>query len=181
MQTSYGINMGRYIAGQLDDLRSSVIESYIADVAMGFGLGVMTGALVPGGTYASGFIPGSIGGGFRQGSVKLPTAGGQTFAGFTVNQHNEQTYPFTNSSGAYAANDIVNVCRRGLVVVVVAANVTVAITDTVYIVCSGATAGQVTNSSGNSAIAATASVFKETMNTASASATGLCLVEINMP
>jgi len=180
MQTSYGINMGRYIAGQLDDLRSSVIESYIADVAMGFGLGVMT-SVVPGGTYAAGFIPGPIGGGFRQGSVKLPTAGGQTFAGFTVNQHNEQTYPFTASSAAYAANDIVNVCRRGLVVVTVAANVTAAITDTVYIVCSGATAGQITNSSGSSAIAATNSVFKETMNTASASATGLCLVEINMP
>jgi hypothetical protein len=181
MQTSYGINMGRYIAGQLDDLRTSVIESCIADVAMGFGLGVMVGALIPGGTYAAGFIPGPIGGGFRPGSVKLPTAGGQTFAGFTVNQHTEQTYPFVASSGQYAINDIVNVCRRGLVVVQVAANVTCAITDTVYIVSSGATAGQITNSSASSAIAATGAVFRETMSTASASATGLCLVEINLP
>jgi hypothetical protein len=154
MQTSYDINMGAGIAGQLADLRDNVVESFVADVKVQFGIGVVQGA--------------------KANSCKIPTAGGQTYLGVALQQHTEQSYPFTAASGSYAANDVVNVCRRGLVRVQTAGAVTNG--NTAYIVATGGdgVAGLFIDSSASSAIAA--GTFRETTTAA-----GTALVELNLP
>lgn len=176
MQTSYTINMGRYIAGMILDIKPIVVNSMIADVAISFGYGVVNGAKVPGGSYASGVIPGKVSGGFAPASCKLPTAGGQVFAGIALQQHTEQAYPFTASSAGYAINDLVNVGRRGVFIAVVTAGTTIVAGETAYLVNN---TGLWINSSGSSAIV-TGGIFTESV-AADGSNTTLAPVELNLP
>ena len=109
-QLSYDINMGKAIAGMLSDLLPSVEESRVADVAIGFGVGVVKGAK----TYSAG----------SPGSCKLPTASycsTDTLVGIAVHKHVEHGYPFSATDGTYAANDMVRVLRRGRIWVQVSA------------------------------------------------------------
>jgi hypothetical protein len=103
-QKSYDLYAARALAGMLADLVPSSEISRVADVAIGFGIGVVKGAKV-----ASNFSPGSC---------KLPTASdcsSDTLVGIAVHKHAEQGYPFTTPNAAYAANDVVRVLRKGRV------------------------------------------------------------------
>lgn len=176
MQTSYTLNMGRHIAGMIGDIRPLVVSSMIADVAISFGFGLVAGAVVPGGSYAAGVIPGKVGGGFSPASCKLPTAGGQAFVGIALQQHTEQSYPFSASSAGYAINDIVNVGRRGVFVAVVTPGTAITAGETAYLVNN---TGKWINNSGSSAIV-TGGIFKESVAADGANDT-LALVELNLP
>ena len=152
MQTSYNILMATNIAGQIADLRTAVVESPVADTTIAFGMPLCLGVAAN--------------------SVKLAASTGDVVRGIAAQQHNEQSYPFTTPSGTYAANDVVNNVRRGLIYVQTAK--AVAADAPAYIDVAGGSFKATDTSSSNLAIPT--GVFRETT-----AAAGTALLEINMP
>jgi hypothetical protein len=153
MQTSYSINQAAKIAGQVMTIAPKGVDSAIADVAIGFGLGVVQGA--------------------KANSVALPTASGDTFMGVALHKYVEQGYPYASAAAAgYAIKDVINLGRRvrfcGVTDGAVTANAVA------YVVSSGADAGKFTTTSSSNI--ATGGKFRETLLAA-----GIAEIEINLP
>jgi hypothetical protein len=158
-QTAYNINMPTNFAGMLGDSDHPVIDSPVADVAIGFGLVVVAGA------KASSSV--------SRGSCKLPTAANATSdvpLGVSVQKHVEASYPF-GTAVTYAAKDVVQVLRRGRIWVQKEA-VAMSIGDAVYGLVS---TGTVTNVVGSN-ILLTAKVACD-----AAAGDATVLIDVNMP
>ena len=155
-QTSYSQKMGPGFPGMAADNGDYSCEAFILDVAAGFGLGVVAGALSAAQT-ASG------------GSVKLPTAQGDVFRGITAHKHKEHGYHDSNVAVTYAANEIADIIRKGRRWV--QTDGTCTIDGTVYVT----TDGKFTSTAGSNATATTG-VFRRIESTLS-----MAILEINLP
>ena len=153
VQTSYSNTMGVNYAGLLASAMDDYIESAQADVAIGFGLGVSTGA-----TAATAYMPSS---------VKLVSGSSDVFRGFAVH--------FNNENGYYAIGDTVGYLRRGQIWVPCATALAADVAAK-YIVVSGATQGYLTGTSGSNL---DVSSYVRVLTTLTAA--GIALVEVNLP
>ncbi len=146
MQTSYNLECNAAFDGMIADSGFTRTESAIAEETDGipFGYGVVQGT--------------------AENQVKLPDADTETFRGIAGHEHNDD--------GEYANGEPVNVVRKAVIWVPVAD--AVVLNASAYIVASGATAGQFTDSS--SGTIATGGKFRS-----STSAAGRAKVEINLP
>jgi hypothetical protein len=154
-QTSYSILMGAGFKGEVVDARSCNVESKVCETAAGIGFGT-----------------GVVGGADLENGVRVPTStysAGDVFRGVATQQHKEQSYPFTTSSGTYAQNDMVNVLRRGKIFVY--GIIAVAADADVYL---DPATGDFTSSS--SSTIATGGKFRQTTTAA-----GLVEAEFNLP
>lgn len=155
-QSSYDMKMSAAIAGMLADNGDHHSEAFIMDEEIGFGLGVVKGAISDG-YNASGE------------SVALPDDANGVFRGITVFKHGEHSYPYADGGNKLAAGDVGTVLRRGRVWVQIDGTATV--DGTVYIT----TAGKFTSTQGSNSTATTA-VFRRVDT-----ALGLAIVEVNLP
>lgn len=120
-QTSYDLNQPVAYAGMKLDSRFDTVESYAAEEAIPFGVGVVAGTdpLV---------------------QVKIPTADTDTFRGISLQTHKEQ---LSNGTVQYNQSDAVSTLREGGAYV--EASVAVTVDEPAYVVASGGDAGKFTN------------------------------------
>lgn len=155
-QSSYDMKMNAAIAGMIADNGDHHCEAFIMDEEVGFGLGVVKGAITDG-YNASGE------------SVALPDDANGVFRGITVFEHGENSYPYADGGNKLAANSVGTIMRRGRAWVQTDGTVTV--DGTVYIT----TAGKFTSDQGTNSTATTA-VFRRVE-----AVLGLAVVEVNLP
>jgi len=155
-QTTYNTKMQAMIAGMIVGLDHQ-IESFICDEAIGFGLGVVKGAITNGGNL-------------NKGSVKLPDANTDVFRGISILRHGENPYPYSSSGDTYAQNEVAGIMRKGQAVVQTDGDSNT-IDSTVYVT----TDGKFTSTEGTNATA-TGCVFRS-IDTA----LGLAILEVNLP
>mgnify|MGYP000973152049 CR=1 FL=1 len=153
-QTSYDLTMDLGFPGMIADNGPCVAESFVADEAIGFGLGVVKGATTDAKTPTGE-------------SVKLPDEQTDVFRGVTRHKHLENSYPYTEGSSTYAEADIVDVVRKGKIWVQIDGTCT--IDGTVYVT----TDGKFTSTEGTNTIA-TGCVFRKVE-------TDKAILEINLP
>lgn len=155
-QTSYGMEMGRFSIGTIANNSDYLACSFVCDTAMGFGLGVVAGALTDAMTPTGG-------------SVKLPSAQGDVFRGITLKKAKERAYPYSSVDPTYAAMDVADIVRKGSVWVVTDGSVCT-LDTTVYVT----TEGKFTSTAGTNTTVTTG-VFRRIESTTAA------MLEINMP
>jgi hypothetical protein len=161
-QTTYQLTPNAAFAGMIADIRTTIVDSYSVEGAdgIGFGLAVTYGALAP--TFTS-----------INKSCKVLSANSDVVIGFTAQQHTEQGYPFSASSGKYSLNETANIVTFGKIWI--QTNASVVAGAPVYIVYTGADAGKARGDN-SSAILIPGAVFGS-----SCSGAGVALVNFNFP
>lgn len=149
-QLNYNLNQRIAFAGLKVNGAFDYVESFAAEEEIAFGLGLKTGT-------------------DPLTQVLIPTTDADTFRGIALHQH--------NANGKYLQYDTVNVLRRGLVWVEIAASVTI---DTpAYVLVAGAT-GKFTGVSASNL--ATGAIFRKSVTyDGTPGVINIAPVEINLP
>lgn len=161
MQLTYNIDQPEAFAGLIGDSAVTRKESFLAEAAVGFGLGLVDGTDIN-----------------RQ--VKVPTGTGDTVRGISIHQHVEQA--LVTGVSEYADEDAVSVMRQGTIWMRQETSDvgTLAVDDTVSInvAIGGAQLGRVTSVAAANVSIPTAVCRKLSTDP---EGNGIALIEINLP